>query len=117
MLKVFGINESEMEARIMDLVERQPHHCPARIWRDQPTGNSQGHDRDDRPLIAPVVEKIREAAPACIQMQEKPWRRLYRLLAEDDAFHGESCKRPAGSRLISIGRVTGVDLVVTYSTV
>ncbi|NLW02506.1 MAG: competence/damage-inducible protein A [Clostridiaceae bacterium] len=64
MLKVFGIGESEMETRIMDLVERQsnPTIAPyADMGEISLRVTARGHDRDEiESLIAPVVEKIRE---------------------------------------------------------
>jgi len=64
MLKIFGIGESEMETRIMDMVERQsnPTIAPyADMGEISLRVTARGHDRDEvESLIAPVVDDIKE---------------------------------------------------------
>jgi len=88
MLKIFGIGESEMETRIMDLVEQQLNPTIAPYANDGEISlrvTARGHDRDEvEALIAPMVQEIRKRLYPHVYSDagETLWEVVIKLLLE-----------------------------------
>ncbi|HOP72921.1 competence/damage-inducible protein A [Thermoclostridium caenicola] len=111
LVKVFGMGESEVETRLMDLVEQQsnPTIAPYVGYGDislRVTAKCRNRDEAEA-LIAPVVEKIRERLGACVYSDsgESMEEVVLKLLSEKGwtLSTAESCTGGMlASRLINI---------------